>query len=67
MKTKVKFNEAVAGDTFGYRPGEVAYLDATLADAWIASGRVKLADEDPSDLKKQIAELQERLRASEKK
>jgi hypothetical protein len=41
---KVKFNEAVAGANFSYRPGEEVMLEEAEAKAWAAMGRVKIID-----------------------
>ena len=61
MKKKVKFNVSIASETFSYKPGEEAVIDAKLAEAWIASGVAKPAEVDPDELKAQIAELQAQL------
>lgn len=38
MKKKVRFNVSIAGEQFAYKPGDEAYIEAKLADAWSNSG-----------------------------
>ena len=50
-----------------FAPKDEVAVPVALADAWIASGVAKPAEDDPADLRKQMAELRARLDVVEPK
>ena len=65
----VEFNTSIAAEEFAFKKGDRFSVNKHLFDAWRASGICHAVDsiDDPEVLKKQIADLQERLANAGKK
>jgi hypothetical protein len=65
----VEFLTSVASETFAFKAGDRIGVNKFYRDAWTASGICRAVDsiDDPEALKRQIAELQERLANAGKK